>query len=48
MQRRSPAIAQTLAQHLLQLLANQVNQAQQDITALRQERTETIQRLTAS
>ncbi len=48
MQRRSPAIAQTLAQHLLQLLADQVNQAQQDIAALRQERTETIQRLTAS
>ena len=42
------ALEQTLAQHLLQLLANQVNQAQQDITALRQERTETIQRLTAS
>jgi hypothetical protein len=48
MQDRSPQVANTFAQYLLMTLAEQLNQAKREITTLRKERTETIERLTSS
>lgn len=48
LQARSPHIANCFAQYLLSFLAEQLRHAQQEITTLRQEKTETIERLTSS
>lgn len=48
MQDISPQAANTFAQSLLMILAEQLNQAKQEITKLQKERTEAVERLTSS
>jgi CRP-like cAMP-binding protein len=48
LQEKFPQVANTFTQHLLVCLAGQLNQAKQEITLLRKERTETIERLASS